>query len=137
MNAPIAKLQHIYNTSKTIAIVGLSDEPERPSLQVANYLQSIGFKIIPVNPNISDVLGQKSYASLLDIPEKVDIVNIFRRSEYVSEIVDQAIAISAKTIWMQEGISDKLAAQKARSAGLEVVMGMCMMKTHKKLSQTH
>ncbi len=134
MDTTTEKLQHIYDTSKTVAIVGLSDNPKRPSYEVALYLQSMGFKIIPVNPNVSEVLGQKSYASLLDIPEKVDIVDIFRRSEYVSEIVDQAIAISAKTIWMQEGISDEVAAKKALEIGLEVVMNMCLMKTHKKLA---
>ena len=131
MNA--ARVKKIYDSTKTIAIVGLSDKPERPSHQVASYLQSRGFKIIPVNPNILQVLGEKSYTSLLDISEEVDVVDIFRRREYVPEIVDQAIKIGAKTIWMQEGIIDEQSAEKAREKGIEVIQNMCMMKTHQKL----
>jgi predicted CoA-binding protein len=122
-----------FNKIKTIAIVGLSDDPSRPSFEVGKYLMDHGFKVIPVNPNIDNFLGIKSYRSLSDIKETVDVVDIFRRSEFVEPIVDEAIKIGAKTIWMQEGITNKKAADKAQTSGLTVVMDMCMMKTHKKI----
>ena len=120
-----------FKKIKSIAIVGLSDNPERPSYEVAKYLISKGFKIFPVNPNINNVLGIKSYKKLSDIKEKIDVVDIFRKSEFVGPIVDEAIKIGAKNIWMQEGVVDEVSAKKARTAGLTVIMNMCMMKQHK------
>ncbi len=119
---------------KTIAVVGLSDNPERYSYQVAEYLMKHGFKIIPVNPNIESVFGLKSYNSLSEINELVDAVDIFRKSEFVGPIVDEAIKIKAKAVWMQEGVSDEKGATKARNAGLVVFENLCMMKEHKKSS---
>jgi predicted CoA-binding protein len=125
---PIADL---LRTSRTIAVVGLSDNPMRPSHGVSAYMQSHGYKIIPVNPQADEVLGEKAYASLLDIPEPIDIVDIFRRSEFVPEIVDQAIQQKARAIWMQEGVVHEQAAEKARKAGLLVVMDSCILKEHR------
>lgn len=122
-----------YKSIKTIAIVGLSDKPDRPSYQVGKYLMDHGFKIFSVNPNIESVFGLKSFKSLKDIGESVDVVDIFRRSEFVGMIVDEVIEIGAKAVWMQEGVENVKAAVKARAAGLTVVMNMCMMKEHKKL----
>ncbi len=122
-----------FKKIKTIAIVGLSDKPDRPSYKVGKYLMDEGFKIFPVNPNIDNFLGIKSYKNLGDIKEKIDVVDIFRKSEYVESIVDEAIKIGAKTVWMQEGVINENAAIKARSAGLIVVMNMCLMKEHKKI----
>ncbi len=121
-----------FKKIKTIAIVGLSDKPDRPSYKVGKYLLGKGFKIFPVNPNIENFLGIKSYKTISDIKEKIDVVDIFRKSELVEPIVEEAIKIGAKTIWMQEGVINEKAAAKARSAGLTVVMNMCMMKEHKK-----
>jgi hypothetical protein len=123
-----------FKKIKTIAIVGLSDNPERPSYEVGKYLIDQGFQIFPVNPNISDFLGIRSYKTLSEIKEKIDVVDIFRKSEFVGSIVDEAIKLGVKNIWMQEGVSDEASAAKARSAGLTVVMNMCMMKSHKKSS---
>ncbi|MFH0979787.1 MAG: CoA-binding protein [Candidatus Roizmanbacteria bacterium] len=120
-----------YKKIKTIAIVGLSDKSDRPSYQVGRYLLDQDFKIIPVNPNIESVFGLKSFKSLKDIKEPVDVVDIFRKSEFVESIVDEAIKIGAKAIWMQEGVVDEKAASKARAAGLTVIMNSCLMKTHK------
>ena len=117
--------------AKTIAVVGLSDSPLRPSHGVAAYMQSHGYRIIPVNPNVSEVLGERSYSSLLDVPEKIDIVNIFRRPEYVEEIVDQAILLKVPAIWMQEDVIHEKAEEKARKAGIFVVMDMCILKEHR------
>lgn len=125
---------NFFNNIKSIAIVGLSDNPEKPSFEVGKYLMSKGFKIFPVNPNVENFLGIKSYKTLSDIKEKIDVVDIFRRPEFVAQIVDEAIKIGAKTVWMQEGISDEKAAAKARAAGLTVVMNMCMMKEYKQLN---
>jgi len=122
--------REILTTSKTIAVVGLSDKPHRPSHEVAQYLKDEGYRIVPVNPNISEALGQKAHRSLRDIPEPVDIVQIFRRPEHVPPIVDDAIAIGAKVVWMQLGIADETAAARARAAGLKVVMNTCMATTH-------
>ena len=121
-----------FKKIKSIAIVGLSDKPDRPSYEVGKYLMDRGFKIFPVNPNISNFLGIKSYKTLSDIKEKIDVVDIFRKSEFVDPIIDEAIKIGAKGIWMQEGIVDEVSANKARVAGLTVIMNMCMMKAHKK-----
>jgi hypothetical protein len=122
-----------YREIKTIAVVGLSDNPERPSYGVAKFLIEKGFKVIPVNPNIENFMGIKSYKSLSEIKEKIDVVDIFRKSEFVEVIVDEAIQIGAKAIWMQEGVVNEKAASNARDAGLTVVMDMCMMKQYKKL----
>lgn len=120
----------ILNTSKTIAIVGLSSRRMRPSYGVAGYLKSVGYRIIPVNPNETEVLGEKSYARLEDISERVDIVDIFRRSEFVPEIVESAIRIGARAVWMQEGVAHPEAAERARRAGLFVIMNTCLAKEH-------
>lgn len=120
-----------FKKIKSIAIVGLSDKPDRPSFEVGKYLLDQGFKIFPVNPNIENFLGIKSYKNLSDIKEPIDVVDIFRKSEFVGQIVDEAIKIGAKSIWMQEGVTNEVAAAKARAAGLTVVMNMCMMKEHK------
>ena len=116
----------ILKTSKTIAVVGLSSNPMRQSYSVTGYMQSAGYRIIPVNPNESEVLGEKSYARLEDVPEKVDIVNIFRRSENVAPVVASAIRIGAQVVWMQQGIENEEAAEKARAAGLVAVEDACI-----------
>lgn len=126
-------LRKILDTTKTIAVVGISNKKEQPNFSVPEYLQSKGYRIIPVNPGLDRVLGEKSYRDLLDVNEEVDLVLIFRRSEFVLEIVDNAITIGAKVIWMQEGIIDEKAAEKAREAGLDVVMDTCMRATHRRL----
>lgn len=126
----------IFDTVKTIAVVGLSDKPDRPSRHVAKYLKSQGYKIIPVNPMVKTVFGLKSYSTLLDIKEKVCVVDIFRRPEFVPEFVDQAIQIGASVIWMQEGIVSEKAAKKARAHGLTVIMDRCMMKEHRRLKKS-
>lgn len=123
-------IEKILKGYKTIAVVGLSPKEDRPSHNVAKYLRSQGYRIIPVNPNAKEVLGEISYPDLKSILEKVDIVDIFRRSEDVLPIVDEAIAIGAKVVWMQEGIINNEAAERARKAGLEVVMDRCMLKEH-------
>jgi predicted CoA-binding protein len=120
-------LQH----AKTIAVVGLSNNPLRPSHGVAAYLQGQGYRIIPVNPNIQSSLGEDAYPSLLDVPEKIDIVDIFRRSEFVEPIVDQAIQLKIPAIWMQEEVINEKAAQKARHAGIFVVMDRCILVEHR------
>jgi uncharacterized protein len=115
---------------KTIAVVGLSDSPLRPSHGVSAYMQAQGYKIIPVNPTISEALGEKSYGSLHEVPEKIDIVNIFRRPEFVEEIVNEAIQLNIPAVWMQEEVINEKAAQKARDAGLFVAMDLCILKEH-------
>ena len=125
---PITKL---LKNSKTIAVVGLSDNPMRPSHGVSAYMQSHGYRIIPVNPHIKNSLGEKAYASLLNVPEKIDIVNVFRRSEFVEEAVDQAIQLKVPAIWMQEDVINEKAAHKARQAGIFVVMDRCILKEHR------
>ncbi|URD51275.1 CoA-binding protein [Chroococcidiopsis sp. CCNUC1] len=130
-------LQEILTTSKVIAVVGHSDKPERTSYQIAQFLRQVGYTIIPVNPSVSEIDGQRSYASLQDIPEPVDIVNVFRRREYVPEIVEETIAIRAKTIWTQLGIYDAPSAQKASSAGLNVVMNACIKIEYYRLGINH
>jgi uncharacterized protein len=124
---PIADL---LKRAKTIAVVGLSNSPLRPSHGVSAYMQSHGYQIIPVNPQIHGSLGEKAYASLLDVPEKIDIVNIFRRPEFVEEVVDQAIQLKVPAIWMQEGVIHEKAAEKARKAGIFVMMDHCILKEH-------
>jgi uncharacterized protein len=122
----------VLRSAKTIAVVGLSSDRERPSYGVASYLQTAGYRIIPVNPNVTQVLGQKSYARLEDIREAVDVVDVFRRSEYVPAIADSASAIGAKVLWLQQGIMHAGAAEKARAAGLIVVEDSCLMVEHKR-----
>jgi uncharacterized protein len=125
---PIAEL---LQRAKTIAVVGLSGDPFRPSHDVSAYMQSRGYRIIPVNPNIRQCLGEKAYPSLLDVPGPIDLVNIFRRSEFVEEVVDQAIRSKVPAIWMQEGVIHEKAAEKARKAGIFVVMDRCILKEHR------
>jgi uncharacterized protein len=123
-------IPELLRTSRTIAVVGLSHKKFRPSYGVAEYMQREGYRIIPVNPNEREVLGEKSYARLEDVPEHIDIVNIFRRSEFVAPFVESAIRLGAKAVWMQEDVADDEAAQKARDAGLFVVMDRCILKEH-------
>jgi uncharacterized protein len=120
----------ILRSSRTIAVVGLSSRAFRPSHGVSEYLQSAGYRIIPVNPREKEVLGEKSYARLEDVPERVDIVDVFRRSEFLPDIVASAIRIGARAVWMQEGVIHSEAAEKARRAGLFVVMDSCILKEH-------
>ena len=115
---------------KTISVVGLSDSPLRPSHGVSAYMQAQGYKIIPVNPTIEEALGEKSYPSLAEVPERIDLVNIFRRPEFVDEVVDQAIQLKVPAVWMQEDVINEAAADKARKAGLFVVMDQCILKEH-------
>jgi hypothetical protein len=124
-------ITEILQRAKTVAVVGLSDSPLRPSHGVAAYLQERGYRIIPVNPQIESALGEKAYDSLLDVPEKVDIVNIFRRPEFVEEVIDQAIQLKVPVIWMQEEVVHEKAAQKARQAGIFVVMDRCILVEHR------
>lgn len=121
----------LLRRSQTIAVVGLSSNPLRPSHGVSAYMQSHGYRIIPVNPNIQECLGEKAYRSLLDVSEKIDIVNIFRRPEFVEEVVDQAIHIKVPAVWMQEEVIHERAAEKARKAGIFVVMDRCILKEHR------
>lgn len=132
-NATTAEIKSLLTSAKTIAVVGLSDNPSRPSHGVAEYLQRQGYRVIPVNPVVAQVLGEKSHARLASIGEPIDIVDIFRRPEAVPEIVDEAIAAKAKAIWMQEGVVHNAAAEKARAAGLVVVMNKCILKEHARM----
>jgi predicted CoA-binding protein len=126
------KIGEILRNYKTIAVVGLSSDPMRPSYGVTNYMREMGYRIIPVNPNEAEVLGEKSYALLEDVQEKIEIVDIFRRAEDVLPIVESAIKIGAKVVWMQLGIENEEAGEKARAAGLTVVMDACILIEHKK-----
>ena len=130
------KLQEILESCRTIAVVGITNHKELPSYSVPAYLQAHGYRIIPVNPNLTEVLGEKVYADLISIPDPVDVVLIFRRSEAVPPIVNEAIEIGAKVVWMQEGIVNEAAADVAKEAGLDVVMDTCMRATHKRLMVT-
>ena len=123
----------ILRSAKTIAVVGLSNKRIRPSFGVSEYMQRAGYRIIPVNPGESEVLGEKAYPDLESIPVPVDLVNIFRRSDAVPPIVDSAIRIGAKAVWMQEEVIHEEAAEKARAAGLAVVMDRCILKEHRKM----
>ncbi len=122
----------LLKRAKTIAVVGLSDSPLRPSYGVSAYMQQQGYRIIPVNPSINGALGEKAVALLSDIQEKVDIVDVFRRSEFVPEVVDEAIKLGVPAIWMQEGVVHEAAAEKARKAGIFVVMDRCILKEHQR-----
>ncbi len=130
-NATTEEVRRILATARTVAIVGLSDKPERDSHRVAAYLQQAGYRIIPVNPNLTVVLGEKAYPNLRAVPDPVDVVDIFRKPEAVPEIVEDAIAIGARAVWMQDGIVHNAAADRARQAGLVVVMNKCLMREHR------
>ena len=120
----------ILRSARTVAVVGLSPDPRRPSHGVARYLQRAGYRIIPVNPNVDEVLGERAYPNLRQISQPVDVVDVFRRSEFVGPIVDDAIAIEAGAVWLQDGVIDEDAAARARASGLDVVMDDCMMRRH-------
>jgi predicted CoA-binding protein len=126
------QIAEVLAQAKTIAVVGLSNSPLRPSYGVAAYLQSVGYRIIPVNPTINGALGEKAVPTLRDLPEKPDIVDVFRRPEFVPEIIDQAIELRVPCIWMQEDVIHEAAAEKARKAGIFVVMDQCILKEHRK-----
>ena len=126
-------VRELLKSAHVIAVVGLSSRKHRPSFGVSEYMQRAGYRIIPINPNESLILGEKAYASLEDVPEKIDIVDIFRRSEFVPEIVEQAIRAGAGAIWMQEGVIHEEAAARAQAAGLTVVMDRCILKEHQRL----
>jgi len=123
-------IKESLETYRTIAVVGLSSHPWRASYGVSRFMQSVGYRIIPVNPNETEVLGEKVFPSLDDVPGPIEIVDIFRRSEYVPDIVEAAIRRNAKVIWMQEGVIHETAAARAREAGLDVVMDRCILKEH-------
>ena len=127
----IDQIAELLKRARNIAVVGLSNSPLRASHGVAAYMQTQGYHIIPVNPTISDALGEPAYPSLLDVREKIDIVNIFRRPEFVPDVVDQAIQLEVPAIWMQEGVVHEAAAEKARQAGIFVVMDRCILKEHR------
>ena len=122
----------ILKKYKTIAVVGLSSNPSRPSYEVTEYMQIAGYRIIPVNPNEKEVLGEKSYARLEDVPEKIEIVDIFRRAEDVPPAVESAIKVGAKVVWMQLGIENAAAAERARKAGLIVIEDACILVEHRR-----
>jgi uncharacterized protein len=124
-------IRELLARAKTIAVVGLSDRPLRPSYGVSVYMQAHGYRLIPVNPTISESLGEKAYPSLVEVPEKIDVVNIFRRPEFVEDIVDQAIQLKVPAVWMQEEVINERAAEKARKAGIFVAMDLCILKEHK------
>jgi uncharacterized protein len=128
---PVDHITELLQKARNIAVVGLSSSPLRPSHGVSAYMQTQGYHIIPVNPEIEEALGEKAYPSLRDVPEKIDVVNVFRRPEYVDEIVDQAIALKVPAIWMQEDVVNEAAAEKARRAGIVVVMDRCILKEHR------
>jgi uncharacterized protein len=128
---PTDPIRELLARVKTIAVVGLSDSPMRPSHGVAAYLQTQGYRIIPVNPRIAEALGEKSYPSLLEVPEKIDLVDVFRRPEFVDEIVEQAIQLKIPAIWLQEDVINERAAERARKAGMFVVMDRCILKEHR------
>jgi uncharacterized protein len=128
-------IYELLSRVKTIAVVGLSESPMRPSHGVSAYMQSAGYKIIPVNPQIAEALGEKAYPSLLEVPlevtKKIDLVDVFRRPEYVDEIVEQAIQLKIPAIWLQEDVINERSAEKARQAGIFVVMDLCILKEHR------
>jgi predicted CoA-binding protein len=131
----MANIRELLDGAKTIAVVGLSNRRMRPSFGVSQYMQSAGYRIIPVNPQESEVLGEKAYARLEDVPGHIDIVDVFRRSEYVPDIVDSAIRVGAGAVWLQEGVVHEDAAERAKQAGLAVVMDRCILKEHRKLAR--
>jgi hypothetical protein len=126
-------IPEILKATHTIAVVGLSSNHMRPSNGVGEYLVRVGYRVIPINPNEAEVLGEKSYARLEDVPEKIDMVDVFRRPEFVPDIVESAIRVGAKTVWLQEEVVHEAAAERARSAGLNVVMDKCILKEHRRM----
>jgi predicted CoA-binding protein len=127
------EMKEILLSARTIASVGLSSNQEKESYWIVSYLKDQGYRILPVNPTATEILGEKSYPDLSSIPEKVDVVQVFRKPEDVPPVVDEAIKIGAKVVWMQEGVRHEEAAQKARAAGLQVIMDACMRATHRRL----
>jgi predicted CoA-binding protein len=128
--------KEILHSCQVVAVVGLSANPDRPSYRVASYLKENGYRIIPVNPAVKEVLGKPSFPDLSSIPEPVDVVDIFRRSEEVPAIVEETIKVGAKAVWMQEGVINEEAAVRAREAGLLVVMDRCMLREHQQLTNS-
>jgi len=128
------ELKKLFEDTKTIAVVGLSDKESRASNRVAAYLKSKGYKIVPVNPGAEEILGEKSYPDLKSIPDPVDVVDVFRRPEFVPEVADAAVEIGAKVLWLQQGITHEEAAKKARAAGLMVIQDACMYQEHSRLA---
>jgi predicted CoA-binding protein len=129
------QLSEIFESARTIAVVGVSSKRYRPSYGVTEYMQRAGYRIIPVNPQETEVLGEKSYPDLESVPEPVDIVDIFRRSEFVPDIVDAAIRKGVKVIWMQEGVIHEEAARRAEAAGVTVIMDHCILKEHRRVAR--
>jgi uncharacterized protein len=127
------ELRALLGDARVVAVVGLSSNPERHSNQVARYLKEAGYRVIPVNPNETSVLGERAYGSLLDMPDRVDVVDVFRRSELTPEVARQAVEVGARVLWLQTGVVNEEAARIAEEGGLEVVMGLCMMSTHDRL----
>lgn len=132
MNSP-ETIRRILAECRTIAVVGLSSKYDRPSNGVASYMRNLGYEVIPVNPNETEVFGTTAYPDLATVPKDIDLVDIFRRSDEAGKVVDQAIAVGAKAIWMQEGVIDREAAQRAADAGLMVVMDRCWLKEYRRL----
>jgi uncharacterized protein len=130
-------IKRILEECRTIAVVGLSSDPYRPSHSVSSYMKRQGYRVIPVNPNETEVLGQKAYGSLAEVPQSIDLVDVFRRPEEAGKAVDDAIAIGAKAVWLQEGVIDHAAAQRALDAGLLVVMDRCWLKEHARNSRQY
>jgi predicted CoA-binding protein len=126
------EIGELLKRTRTIAVVGLSDSPLRPSYGVSAYMQAHGYRIIPVNPSIKGALGEKAVASLAEVPEKIDMIDVFRRSEFVPDIVDEAIRLKVAAIWLQEDVIHEAAAEKARKAGIFVVMDLCVLKEHRR-----
>ena len=126
-------IRDLLATAKTIAVVGLSSNPIRPSYGVSEYMQSHGYRIIPVNPHETEVLGEKAYSSLAEVPDSVDVVNVFRRSEFVPEVADAAIGAKARCLWLQEGVVHPGATRRAQDAGMLVVVDRCILKEHRRL----
>lgn len=125
------EIRELLSKTRTIAVIGLSSDPLRPSFGVTQYMQRKGYRIIPVNPNEQSVLGEKSYGSLAEVPEKIDLVDVFRRPEFVPEIVDEVIRLKIPAVWLQEGVVHQVAAEKARKAGVLIVMDKCIFKEHR------
>lgn len=128
-------IREILETARVIAVVGLSSRAWRSSNRVSGYMQAAGYRIIPVNPREREVLGEKAYATLEEVPEQIDVVNVFRRSEFVPPVVEAAIRVGAKAVWMQEGVIHEPAAEQARAAGLRVVMDRCLLQEHSRWKQ--
>jgi uncharacterized protein len=132
-NPPADELRALLAGAKTIAVVGLSPKPERPSYRIARRLQQWGYRVIPVRPAVAEVLGEKAYARLADVPEKIDLVDVFRAADQLAPVVDECIALRLPALWIQEGIVNEAAAQRAAAAGIKVVMDRCIAVEHRKL----